>query len=142
VSRSSSRPATAVGCAVALALALSACGTASSTSTSAFSGVKREVAQTIANFQSDSSGAEEKKICGDDLATALVTRLGGAKACEKAFKKQLAQVDNPELTIESVRLAPHGASASATVKSIHEGKSRASSLSLVKERGKWRISGQ
>ena len=103
--------------------------------------MQREVAQTIASFQSDSTSAEEKKICGEDLAAGLVARLGGRKSCEAAIKRQLAQVDNPELTIESVRVAPHGASASATVKSIHEGKSRASSLSLVKEGGKWKISG-
>jgi hypothetical protein len=139
-----SRPSAVLAClcACSCALALSACGTTSSTSVSAFSGVRREVAQTIANLQSDSNSSEEKKVCGSDLAGSLVSRLGGRKRCEEALKKQLAQVDNPELTIESVHVSAHGRRASATVKSIEEGKKRRGTLSLVREGGKWKIAGE
>ncbi len=123
------------------ALALAACSTTSSTSTSGFSGVKREVAERIADFQSDANSSEEKKICADDLAARIVGRLGGTKGCEAAVKRQLDQVDELEVSVESVEMGAHGTSATATVKSIREGKSRASTLSLVKEGGKWKISG-
>lgn len=121
------------------AVALAACG--STTTTAGFSGEKHAVAQTIANLQSDATAAEPKKICANDIAAALVTRLGGPKRCEAAIKSQLTEVDSLEATIESVQLAAGGKSATAQVKSIHEGKSATSPLSLVKEGDKWKISG-
>lgn len=123
-------------------LALAACGPASATSTSAFSGVKHEVAQRIADFQSHASGAEEKKICSEDLAASIVARLGGTHGCEEAIKRQLGQVDNLEVSIESIEVAKTGTAASARVKSIYEGKARPSTLSLVKEAGKWKLAGE
>jgi hypothetical protein len=121
------------------ALALAACG--STVSTAGFTGERHEAAQTIANLQSAATAAEEKKICADDLAAALVTRLGGAKGCEAAIKSQLAEVDNLEASVESVDVAAGGRTATARVKSIHEGKNATSAVSLVKEGGKWKISG-
>jgi len=121
-------------------VALSSCGTAT-VSTAGFKGAQHEVAQTISNLQADATAAEEKKICTEDLAAAVVSRLGATKGCEAAIKSQLKEVDNLELSVESVKLAAGGTSASAQVKSIHEGKSRPSTVSLVKEAGKWKISG-
>jgi hypothetical protein len=120
-------------------LVLAGCGSA--TSTAGFSGEKHAVAQTIANLQSHATAAEEQKICSDDLASSVVARLGGEKPCEKAIKSQLNEVDSLEMSVESVAIATGGTTASARVKSVHEGKSRASTLSLVKEAGKWKISG-
>ncbi len=111
------------------------------TTTAPFKGEKHEVAQTIANLQSDATAAEQKKICANDLAAAAVTRLGGTKRCEAAIKSQLAEVDNLEATVKSVDVTAVGKAASAQVKSIHEGKTATSTVSLVKERGKWKISG-
>jgi hypothetical protein len=129
-------------CLPACALALAACGSATSaTSTSAFSGVKREVAQRIADFQSNANSSEEKKICANDLAATIVKRLGGTKGCEAAIKTQLGEVDNLEVSVESVAVGALGARATATVKSIHEGKSRPSTMLLVKESSSWKISG-
>jgi len=128
-------------CLPACAFALAACGTTPATSTSAFSGTKRAVAERIASFQSDASSSEQKKICANDLAAALIARLGGTKGCEAALKTQLGEVDNPELAIESVQLTADGKSATATVKSVREGKSSPGKLQLVKEAGGWRISG-
>jgi len=120
-------------------LALAAC--AGTTTTAGFQGAQHEAAQTIANLQADATAAEEKKICANDLATALVARLGGTKACEAAIKSQLAEVDSLQVSIQSVHTAPGGTSATALLKSIYEGKSRASTVSLVREAGKWKISG-
>jgi len=121
------------------ALALAACG--STVSTAGFKGAQHEVAQTIANFQAAATAAEEKKICTEDLAAPLVARLGGAKACEAAIKSQLTEVDSLEATVESVKLGAGGKTATAQVKSVHEGKKTTSPLALVDEGGKWKISG-
>jgi hypothetical protein len=139
-----------------LAVGLTACGTA--VSTSAFKGEQHEVAQTVANLQTDATAGEEKKICANDLASAVVARLGGASRCEAAIKSQLGQVDNLEVSVQSVTLgpakpggtakpggaakpgAPGLATASARVKSIRSGKHAESTVSLVKEDGKWKIS--
>jgi hypothetical protein len=119
-------------------LALSACG--STVSTSAFKGEQHEVAQTISNLQADATAGEQKKICADDLAAAIVARLGGTKGCEEAIKKQLAEIDSLTVTVQSVKLAGAETRASATVTSVYEGKTRPSTVSLVKEAGKWKVS--
>jgi hypothetical protein len=121
------------------AIGVAGCG--NTVSTSAFKGEAHEVAQTIANLQAEATNAEEKKICTDDLAAALVTRLGGIKACEAAIKSQLTEVDSLEASVESVKVAAGAVSATAQVESVHEGKKAISGVSLVKEGGKWRISG-
>jgi hypothetical protein len=113
------------------ALALGACGT--TVSTAGFKGSEHEAAQTVANLQSHATAGEEKKICGQDLAAALVAKLGGAKRCEAAIKSQLAEVDSLEVTVQSVKLASDGSSATAEAVSVHEGKKRASTVALVKE---------
>jgi hypothetical protein len=133
-----------------LGVGLSACGAA--VSTSAFKGQQHEVAQTLANLQADATASEDKKICANDLAGAVVAHLGGASRCEAAIKSQLAQVDNLEVSVLSVTLSAGKAggggkpgaggiaTASARVKSIHSGKHAESTLSLVKEGGRWKIS--
>jgi copper chaperone CopZ len=121
------------------ALALAACGT--TVTTAGFTGERHEAAQTIVNLQADATAAEEKKICADELGGALVTRLGGTKGCEAAIKSQLNEVDKLEVSVQSVQVGPAGKTATAEVKSIHEGKSATSAVSLVKEGGKWKISG-
>jgi hypothetical protein len=136
-------------CATTLALALAGCGS-TSTSTSAFKGEKHEVAQAIANLQSDLTSSDQKKVCTNDLAAAVVTKLsyaagtstGPAAGCEQAVKKQLTAIDNLELAVDSVTLKGTGAqqTAQAEVRSIYEGKTRLSTLSLVKEGGKWKLS--
>jgi hypothetical protein len=125
-------------------LAASVLGCANKVSTSAFSGEQREVAQTISNLQADATAADEQKICRNDLAGAVVARLNGAPGgCTQAVKRQVAEVDSLNMTVQSVQLSGTGAqrTASARVKSVYEGKMRPSTVSLVKEGGKWKISG-
>jgi hypothetical protein len=95
----------------------------------------------VSNLQADATAGEQGKVCANDLAAALVTRLGGKKGCEAAIKSQLAQVDSLEAGVESVAVAAGGKTATAQVKSIREGKSRPSTVALVAEGGKWKISG-
>jgi hypothetical protein len=130
------RPA-ALLCIPLLALGVTAC--ASTTSSSSFKGEPHEVAQAVVSLQSEAAAGEAQKICKDLLSSAVTARLSAAHGgCTQALKSQLVEVDSPELTIQSVQL--HGASASVTVKSIDAGKSRISTLTLVKEGGKWKIS--
>jgi hypothetical protein len=119
------------------ALALGACG--SVVSTSGFKGEQHEAVQAISNLQSDATAADEKKICTNDFAATVVTKLGGTSACEAVIKNQLAEVDSLEVKLQSVKIT--GTSASASVKSIYSGKTRLHSVSLVKEGGKWKVSG-
>ncbi len=118
---------------------LAACG--STTSTSSFKGVEHEVAQRVSDLQSDATSSNRENICKHDLSAAIVAKLGGVKKCEEALKKQLAQIDNLEATIVSVKVAPDGKTATAKVKSTYEGKSREKTLPLVKEAGGWKVSG-
>ena len=125
-------------CACTSAFALAAC--AKTVSTAGFKGAEQEVATTIKNLQADATAAEPKKICADDVSAAIVTGLGGTKGCEAAIKSQLSEVDSLEVTVQSIKLAPGGRTATASVKSVNEGKSRASTVALVKEGGKWKVS--
>lgn len=118
------------------ALGATACGT-STTSTSGFKGAEHEVAQTIANLQSDVTSSERGKICERDLAAPVVSRLGGKKACEAAIKNRLIEIDNTELTVESVKV--QGTSATAQVKSVYGGKKQVRTVTLAKEGSRWKI---
>ncbi len=125
-------------CIPALALGVSACG--STVSTSNFKGEQHNVAQAVADLQSHSSALEEKKVCSEDLAHAIVAKLDRAPGgCNKALETQLKEIDSFETTVESVAIA--GAHATARVKSIYGGKNRIQTLTLAKEGGKWRIAG-
>jgi hypothetical protein len=134
--------AVALLCVPMLAVGLAGC--ASTVSTAGFKGEDHEVVQTISNLQADVTAADEKKICANDLASAVVARLSLARGgCRQAIKSQLAEVDNFQVTVQSVLVSAAGArrTASAHVKSVYSGKTRPGTVSLVKEGGKWKISG-
>src|SRR5262245_20810372 len=125
-------------------LAASLLGCANKVSTSGFSGEERAVAQTISNLQADVTAADQQKICRNDLAATVVGRLNAAPGgCRQAVKRQVAEVDSLHMTVQSVQLGRTSAqpTASARVKSVYQGKMRPSTVSLVKEGGKWKISG-
>jgi hypothetical protein len=129
----------AVLCAVFSAAVLTAC--AGTTSGGSFKGVEHEAAQPISSLQSAATAGEEKKICTDVLAAGVVASLKGVKGCEAAIKARLAETDSMELTTETVSVAKTGTSATAKVNSVYAGKKRIQTVSLVKEGGKWKISG-
>jgi Domain of unknown function (DUF4878) len=124
-------------CVALLALGLSAC--AKSVSTSGLKGEAKAAAETIKNLQTDVTAGDEKKICQNDLAKPLVTKLdASAGSCQKAIKGQLTEVDSFEVTVEAMQVS--GTTATAHVKSIYSGKTRKGTLSLVKEGSEWKIS--
>ena len=93
-------------------VSVSACG--KTVSTSSFSGEQHDVAQAISNFQSDVSGGDEKKVCTNDLAAAVVARLNSASGgCRQVIKNQLAEVESYDLTVDSVQITVPGHAASA-----------------------------
>jgi hypothetical protein len=124
-------------CVPLLAAVVSACA---STTSNSFKGESHAVAQTIANLQTDATAGEEQKICSEELASTVTARLNSAPGgCKQALKSQLSQVDTQELTVEKVDL--HGStSASAEVKSTYAGKTKITTLTLVKENAVWKIS--
>jgi hypothetical protein len=111
-------------------------------STSSFKGEQHEVAQALANLQSHVSRSDESKICTDDLAQAVVTRLSSASGgCKAVIKEQLGQIDNTNMQVDSISFGGAGAhrTATASVRSIYGGKTRRSTVRLVKEAGKWKL---
>jgi hypothetical protein len=133
-------PASALLGAALLALGLAACG--STVATSSFKGEQHEVAQTISNLQSDVRAGDQQKVCENDLAGPVITRLNATPGgCKQAIKVQLAEVDNFDVTVESVQITGTGSKRTATarVKSVYNGKSHARTVSLLYEGGKWKI---
>jgi hypothetical protein len=133
----SRKRALALGCAVLLAVGLSAC--AKSVSTAGLSGEAKAAAETIKDLQSDVTAGDEKKVCRNDLAKSLVTKLAASGGgCEKAINDQLSQVDSFEITVQAMQVS--GSTATAHVKSTYSGHDRKGTLSLVKEGRRWKIS--
>jgi hypothetical protein len=129
----------ALPCAALVALGLSAC--AKTVSTSGLSGEAKDAAETIKALQSDVTAGDQKKVCENDLAQTLVTKLSAAGGgCQQAIKSQLAEVDSLELNIDTVQVTSDGHTANAVVTSVYAGKKRKSKLTLVKEGEKWKIS--
>ncbi len=127
-------------CAPLLATVMAACGAATSVSTSAFKGEQQKVAQTVAHLQSHATALEAKKICAEDLAVARVAQLNTAPGhCKQALESQLKQIDSFETTVQTVQI--NGATATARVKSVSGGKKTLQTVTLVREGGKWKISG-
>ncbi len=133
----SMRPLVAGICALAFAVGVSAC--AETASTGKFSGESHNVAQTVANFQTDATAEDEKKLCEDDLAATLTGKLARVGGCQTVLKAQLHEIDALGLKVESIVLS--GNHALAHVKSTYSGKNRVTALALVKEGSHWRISG-
>jgi hypothetical protein len=133
------KPSLALAAGALLPFVVAACG--STVSTSKFKGEQREVAQAISNLQSDARAGDQTKLCANDLAGPVVARLSIARGgCKEALKGQLTQLDNFDVTVESVLLAgtPAKRTATAKVKSVYNGKKRITTVSLVKEGGKWK----
>jgi hypothetical protein len=61
----------------------------------------------------------------------------------RTVKDQLDEVDNFDLTVESVQVHTGGTqpTASARVRSTRDGKTSFATLYLVKEGGRWKVSG-
>jgi len=133
------RPVLSLAALLLAALALAACG-ATEVSTSGYSGEAQAVAARVASLQSDATASDQKKMCENDLAASVRASLRTAGGdCESALKSQLSQIDTLELKIKSIEVK--GRAAKARVQSTWSGKTRESTLALVKEGGAWRIVG-
>ncbi|HXQ00658.1 MAG TPA: hypothetical protein VN845_11420 [Solirubrobacteraceae bacterium] len=124
-------------CVLALTLGVSACG--ETASSSGYKGESHKVAETVSNLQTDATALDQKKVCENDLAAALTARLGGNKGCQANLKNQLHEIDALTLSIKSIAVS--GNKATARVKSTYSGKSRVTTLLLVKEGSHWKVSG-
>jgi hypothetical protein len=130
------RRAAALALAPLLAAGLAACG--NTVSTGSYKGASAAVAQRIADFQTDLTSGEDKKLCDQDLAGAVQTRLRAAGgSCLQALKNQLGAIDDYELAVESI--AVHGTNATAVLESTWSGKRRKSTMRLLEEAGAWKI---
>ena len=126
----------ALASALALSLGLAACG--STVSTTNFKGESHNVAQAIANLQSDATTGSQSKICDNDLASSVLAKLkANGSTCQQALKDQLNQIDNFDVTVQSITV--NGTTATAKVKSTYLGKSRAGTLQLIKEGKTWKV---
>ncbi len=128
--------------ALCVALGVAACGGVEegSSSSGSFTGAKKGPAEAISSFHSNATSANAKKVCEDDLSKAVLTRLeskGGS--CVKAMEGQLGEIDTYNLEVESITV--QGKQAMAKVKSVWNGKMRASVMSLTEEGGSWKVSG-
>jgi hypothetical protein len=138
--RSLKTPAPALLGATLLVFGVAACG--GTVATSSFKGEQHEVAQAISNLQSDTRAGEQQKVCENDLAGPVLTRLSRAPGgCKQAIKGQLAEIDNFDVTVESVQITGSASKRTATarVKSVYNGKKRVKTVSLVFEGGKWKV---
>ncbi len=124
-------------CALALPFGMLACG--ETASTSSFKGESHKVAETVSNLQNDATDLSEQKVCDNDLAATLTTRLGGSSGCQANLKKQLREIDALSMTIKSIKVT--GDKAVARVQSTYSGKNRTTTLLLVKEGSHWKVSG-
>ncbi|HEX5308138.1 MAG TPA: nuclear transport factor 2 family protein [Solirubrobacteraceae bacterium] len=121
---------------LALTTAIGGCG--ETASTSSFKGESHNVAQAISDLQTDVTAREQKKLCQRDLAASVTTALTQAGGgCQAALKNQLLQIDATNLTIQSIAVS--GKHATARIKSTFAGKSRVSTMTLVKEGGGWKV---
>ena len=129
--------------AIAAALGLGACTSSSSSEDSAkdFQGEQRRVAQVIEDLEDAGGKRDADDVCQDLLATKLVRAIAQAsgESCANAVDDALGDVDADDVVVEKVRVT--GTTASATVRGEGGDDERTDTLTLTKERGRWRISG-
>ncbi len=113
------------------------CGSASSNSASDFTGIKKDVAKTVDDFESAARSSDEGKICRDLLAGSLIETLrSGGKTCNSAVSDALDDADTFKMTVKSVTVS--GNTATAVVDSKE--KTANDTFQLANVGGRWKIS--
>jgi hypothetical protein len=121
-----------------LAGALGGCGPTTSSSSGSFHGTQGTVAKVISNLASAASNHDSTKICNQILASKVAARLAAAGgSCSTVVHKQLDDVDDFNITIESIAVS--GNNAAARVQSTSNGHKHIDTLHLVHESGGWRV---
>jgi Putative lumazine-binding len=114
------------------------CGATSSNSASNFSGVKKDVATAVDDLSSAARKSDEGEICTNLLAGSLIQQLqSGGQTCRTAVSHALDDADTVDMSVKSVSVT--GTTATAVVDSKE--KASNDTFQLVKEGGRWKISG-
>jgi hypothetical protein len=124
---------------IALVLALAGC-TQQQSSTNDFKGSEKDVAQVIADLQSDAQGRKPGDICSNLLSRELADKLKSAgNDCTAEMEKIASDADDYRMEVTDVSIS--GSTATAKVK-LRRGddKDAETTYSLVREDGDWRLS--
>jgi hypothetical protein len=124
---------------ILLVTALAGCAQ-QETSVNSFKGSEKDVAQVIADLQSDAQGRKPEVICSDVLSRALADKLkaSGGNDCTAEMEKIAGDADDYKLEVTDVAI--NGSTATAKVESRKGGKTDAeTTFSLVREDGDWRL---
>jgi hypothetical protein len=136
-------PLTVIAAAAAVAGLTAGCApTPTSTKDSAgnFRGEQRLVANAVEDLQAAASKSDEGKICRDLLARSLADRLAArGNGCSAAVDAAIKDTDTFDLKVQSVQVT--GTRATARVKMATGTRDRSATVTLVRERGAWRIAG-
>jgi hypothetical protein len=112
----------------------------SSDSVSKFTGDQRAAAQTVEDLDSAAGDSDEAKICTQILSRALAGRIAAnGRGCAPGVDAAMKDADSTAMTVEAVRVT--GDTATARVKFETGKKDRRGTITLVREGGRWRISG-
>ena len=128
-----------------LAVAVLAAGCApqqssSSDSVTKFTGDQRAAAQTVEDLDKAAGDSDEAKICNQILSRALAGRIAAnGRGCGPGVDAAIKDTDSTDMTVEAVRVT--GDTATARVKLETGKKDRGGNIALVREGGRWRISG-
>jgi len=122
-----------------LAVALGGCSlTPSSTSnTAGFTGVQGLIASQLNKFASDASSDNPTDLCTNVLASSVVDKLNRSGGCKTDITNQLKTIDDFSLTVKTVNVK--GATATAAVQTVQNGKKVIGTMSLVRESGVWKV---
>jgi hypothetical protein len=102
-------------------------------------GEQRLVAETIEDLQEAATEGDEERICRELLAKDLAERLGGTgQDCEPTVRDALENTDTTDLSVRAVQVS--ATTATARVKAERGDADRVTSVGLVKEGARWRIS--
>lgn len=127
-------------------IAAGGCGAASnSDSSSKFSGVQKDVAKVIEQFQKAAEDQDGHKICRDLITPALQVQITRANrstssGCAQAVKDGMKDSDQSDLTVKTVRIAGPSNATALVKQKTGDKKSRMTTVTLQKVAGSWRIS--
>jgi hypothetical protein len=128
--------------ALALTAAVAGCGLSRKAPKSKFTGTQAAVATTIATLSTAAKNGDQAKICNQVLSRTLVAQTGGA-LCNTRVSDALDDADPSQLgmSVQKVTLGPGKppTTATAVVKSGSGKSATTGTLTLVNQRGTWRV---
>ena len=124
--------------AAAAALALAGCGASEPSSAERFQGTERQVAQVVEDLQRAALARDAEEVCADILSPDLVREIEEGGPCVDEVEKAIAESGDFELRVTDVTV--QGERATARVQQGDD-RRRAADYELVREDGRWRVSG-